>query len=50
MTLTPVKDNQTFSSIWNSRKEQSIPVRISYQKLQQEGCKIYTITKIEELD
>jgi hypothetical protein len=50
MTLTPIADNQTVCAVWNSRKEQSIDVRISYQKLQQNGCKIYTISKIEELD
>lgn len=50
MTLTTVNDNQTICSVWNSRKEQTVEVRISYQKLQQGGCKIYTISKIEEID
>ena len=50
MTLTPVDDNQTLCSVWNSRKEQNIAIRVSYQKLQQDGCKIYTISKIEELE
>jgi hypothetical protein len=50
MTLTPIDDNQTICAVWNSRKEQSIAVRVSYQTLQQDGCKIFTIRKVEELD
>ena len=50
MTLTPIQDNETLCTVWNSRKQESIPVKVSYQKLQQNGCKIYTISKLEELD
>ncbi len=50
MTLTPIQDDQTLCTVWNSRKQESIPVKVSYQKLQQNGCKIYTISKVEELD
>jgi hypothetical protein len=50
MTLTPIEDNQTLSTLWNSRREESIPVKISYQKLRQNGCDIFTIRKVEELD
>jgi hypothetical protein len=50
MTLTPVEDNETLCSVWNSRQEKTVDVRVSYQKLQQSGCKIYTISRIEELE
>ena len=50
MTLQPVSDNQTLCTLWNSRQEEFIPVKISYQKLQQRGCKVYTISKVEVLD
>ncbi len=50
MTLTPVQDNELLCTLWNSRREEPISVKISYQKLQQDGCNIYTISRIEELD
>ena len=50
MTLTPIQDDQTICTVWNSRREESISVKVSYQKLQQNGCKIYTISKVEEID
>ena len=50
MTLTPIEDNQTLCLVWNSRREEAIPIKVSYQKLQQNGCKIYTISKLEELN
>jgi hypothetical protein len=50
MTLTLIQDDQTLCTIWNSRRQESVSVKVSYQKLQQNGCKIYTISKVEELD
>jgi hypothetical protein len=50
MNLTPIEDNQTLCTVWNSRREESLDLRVSYRKLQQNGCKIYTISRIEELE
>jgi hypothetical protein len=50
VTLTPIEDTETLCTVWNSRREESVALRVSYQFLQQNGCKVYTIRKIEELD
>jgi hypothetical protein len=50
ITLIWTENRQMLSSVWSSRKERAVAVRIQYQKEQRDGCKIYTICKVEELD
>jgi len=34
---------------WSSRRERDISLRVYYDVLEQNGCKIYGITRVEEL-
>ena len=38
------------ANIWSSRQARHIPVRIVYQTREKNGCKLYEIQKVEELE
>jgi len=38
------------ANIWSSRQARHIPVRIVYQAREKNGCKLYEIKKVEELE
>lgn len=51
MTQTnPVQQLQKLSHVWTRRREKQIAVRIYYDLRQENGCKIYCLNQIEELE
>jgi hypothetical protein len=47
---SPVKQCQKLSCIWSRARGCQIVVRIHYELRQEDGCKIYSVRRIEELD
>lgn len=46
----PVQQLQKICRIWSRRREEQIAVRISYGVREQNGCKIYSLNQIEDVD
>jgi hypothetical protein len=40
---------QKTAVIWSHRREREIALRIYYHMCEQDGCKIYTLNRMEEL-
>ena len=41
---------QKLSTIWSSRRNLNITVAVTYQLREENGCKIYKLNQIQELD
>ncbi len=46
----PIQTIQKISKVWSSKRECQIAVRIQYEMRVEDGCTIYKIGKVEELD
>ena len=47
---SPVQQLQKLARIWSERREKQIAVRIHYDLREENGCKIYSLSRIEELE
>ena len=47
---SPVQGLQKLARIWSSRLEREIAVQIYYDRQVENGCTIYRIGQVEELD
>ncbi len=48
MTNSSVETIQKLSTVWSSRQEKQISVKVEYQKWQEGGCKMFCLSRIEE--
>ena len=46
----PIQTLQKTSNIWSSKRECQIAVRIHYQIRVEDGCKIYKLGQVEEIE
>jgi hypothetical protein len=49
-TTNAVQTIQKMSRVWSSKRECEIAVRIQYQVHIEDGCKIYQLGRVEELE
>ena len=49
-TQNTVKSVEKMSRVWSSKRECEIAVRIQYQIHTEDGCRIYQIGQVEELE
>lgn len=47
LNLTPFLEKSCV--VWSSRREQSLAVRVYYEAHEQDGCRIYTLHRYEEV-
>jgi len=48
--LCDVQQFQKLSRIWSRRRERHVEVRIYYDLREQDGCRIYLVSRVEELN
>ena len=46
----PIQNLQKLSQVWSSKRECQIAVRIHYQVRIEEGCTIYKLGQVEEIE
>jgi hypothetical protein len=49
MNETTSETLQKTCVVWSSRRERDISLRIYYDRWEQDGCKIYALSRVDEL-
>ncbi len=49
MTAWPIENRQKIALLWAARRERIVAVRVSYEVSLDRGCRIYSLTSMEEL-